>query len=80
MFAPKDVPGGEDHVCGSAHCLLIPYWYKKRGISGGTETKARQVSIRGGELKVDWDTEMDIVRLMGQVTILGKGELELPST
>ncbi|KAF8226325.1 Diaminopimelate epimerase-like protein [Tricholoma matsutake] len=75
MFAPGIVPGDEDHVCGSAHCLMAPYWYKKRGIPGGQETKAKQVSPRGGDLKVIWEADMNIVRLIGEVVVLGKGEL-----
>jgi predicted PhzF superfamily epimerase YddE/YHI9 len=78
MFTPGNVPGDEDHVCGSAHCLMAPYWYKKRGIPGGQEIKAKQVSPRGGDLKVVCDTDTNIVRLMGQVTVWGKGELCLP--
>ncbi|KZP02739.1 Diaminopimelate epimerase-like protein, partial [Athelia psychrophila] len=49
MFAPNfDTP--EDHVCGSAHCLMTPYWARKRGSSVAPDTpmKARQVSKRGG--------------------------------
>ncbi|PFH45256.1 hypothetical protein AMATHDRAFT_71904, partial [Amanita thiersii Skay4041] len=50
MFCPEHTPGGEDMVCGTAHCLIGPYWHKKRGILPGEEVKARQVSRRGGEL------------------------------
>lgn len=78
MFVPGHVPGDEDHVCGTAHCLMAPYWYKKQNIPGGQETKAKQVSPRGGDLKVVWEADLNIVRLMGQVTVLGKGELYLP--
>lgn len=53
FFAPKlGVP--EDPVCGSAHCVLAPYWANKLGKNILT---ARQVSKRGGhitcELKAD---------------------------
>ncbi|KIY65073.1 Diaminopimelate epimerase-like protein [Cylindrobasidium torrendii FP15055 ss-10] len=52
MFSPNllGVTGGEDHVCGSAHCLLVPYWYAKKELSGIVD--ATQVSARGGNLKV----------------------------
>jgi predicted PhzF superfamily epimerase YddE/YHI9 len=78
MFSPGHVPGGEDHVCGSAHCLMAPYWYKKRDIPRGQETKAKQVSPRGGDLKVVWEADLNIVRLMWQAVVLGKGILCLP--
>ncbi|KAF9469672.1 hypothetical protein BDZ94DRAFT_1151766 [Collybia nuda] len=78
MFAPGFVTGDEDHVCGSAHCVLVPYWSKKLNIARGNEIKATQVSRRGGDLKVVWDSEEDIVTLRGEVTILANGELCLP--
>ncbi|KAJ2935393.1 hypothetical protein H1R20_g1701, partial [Candolleomyces eurysporus] len=43
MFSPE-VPGGEDSVCGSAHCLLVPYWYKQKGLERGKESVAKQIS------------------------------------
>lgn len=46
FFGPQSgVP--EDPVTGSAHTTLIPYWSKKLG---KTHLRARQISIRGGEL------------------------------
>jgi predicted PhzF superfamily epimerase YddE/YHI9 len=75
MFAPGHVPGDEDPVCGSAHSLMVPYWYKKRGIPRGQETRAKQVSRRGGDLKLVWEVDRNIVRLTGASTVLGKGEL-----
>lgn len=77
MFAPGTIPGDEDHVCGSAHCLMAPYWYKKRGIPSGQEIKAKQVSSRGGDLKVVWEADRNTVQLKGISTVLGKGELYL---
>lgn len=77
MFAPTILPSDEDHVCGSAHCLMVPYWYKKQGIPTGQEARAKQVSRRGGDLKVVWEAERKIVRLMGATTVLAKGELYL---
>jgi hypothetical protein len=56
---------------------MVPYWYKKQGIPGGQETRAKQVSSRGGDLKVVWEAENNIVRLMGVLAVLGKGELYL---
>ena len=77
MFAPGKVPGDEDHVCGSAHSLMVPYWYKKRGIPRGQETRAKQVSPRGGDLRLVWEVDKDIVRLTGASAVLGKGEMYL---
>ena len=49
FFAPAyDVP--EDPVCGSAHCMLTPYWAKRLGKA---KMAARQISKRGGELVVE---------------------------
>lgn len=78
MFAPGSVPGDEDHVCGSAHCVLTPYWSQKLEIARGQEIKATQVSLRGGDLKVVWDSEKDIVKIRGEVAVLATGELHLP--
>ena len=45
-FAPAHgIP--EDHVTGSAHCLLVPYWSQKLGKA---DLHALQISKRGGEL------------------------------
>ncbi|KAG6872492.1 hypothetical protein C0995_009354 [Termitomyces sp. Mi166 len=77
MFAPGFVPGDEDHVCGSAHCLMVPYWYKRLNIDPTAEIKAKQVSARGGDLTISWDPDGNKIMLAGEVVILGKGELEL---
>lgn len=56
----------EDPVTGSAHCALGPYWQSRLGKS---EFTARQVSARGGDLRVRVDGER--VRIAGQaVTVL----------
>ena len=56
----------EDPVTGSAHCALGPHWQSRLGKS---EFTARQVSARGGELRVRVDG--DRVRIAGQaVTVL----------
>ncbi|MFD1106578.1 PhzF family phenazine biosynthesis protein [Sphingobium olei] len=44
------VPGGgvdEDPVCGSAHCLMTPFWAERLG---RTSLRAHQVSARGGRI------------------------------
>ena len=58
---------GEDSVCGMAHCLLTPYWCEKYGIAPGQEVKAKQVSVRGGNLRAIWDDVSGTVKLRGQV-------------
>lgn len=77
MFAPvHGVP--EDHVCGSAHCSLTTYWAEKTG-KGGEQMFAKQVSRRGGNLKVQWLRGEDVgrVAIQGEVLVTMKGELYL---
>jgi PhzF family phenazine biosynthesis protein len=46
FFAPRaGIP--EDPVTGSAHCTLTPYWAQRLG---RPRLRARQISLRGGEL------------------------------
>ena len=48
FFAPSHgIP--EDPVTGSTHCTLTPYWVERLG---RTELSARQLSTRGGQLKL----------------------------
>jgi hypothetical protein len=56
---------------------MAPYWYRKLDIASGQEIRARQVSPRGGDLKLVWESERNILRLSGEVAVLGKGELRL---
>lgn len=74
MFAPA-VEVDEDHVCGSAHCLLVPYWSEKIGIQDEGNMLAKQVSLRGGELEVAWKAAESKVVLRGEVRITMKGEI-----
>jgi len=60
----------EDPVTGSAHCCLTPYWNRK---TGRTAFVARQLSKRGGTLRVALDG--DRVRLRGQAVTVIRGEL-----
>ena len=65
FFAPA-AGVDEDPVTGSTHCALGPYWQSRLGKA---ELTARQVSARGGELRVRVDG--DHVRIAGQaVTVL----------
>jgi len=78
MFSTR-VPGGEDHVTGSAHCLLAPFWYKKLGIGSGVEITAKQVSTRGGVLSVVYDSGKGKVRLRAGGVVFATGGLDLAS-
>ncbi len=60
----------EDPVTGSAHCCLGPYWGAKLG---KTELTGRQLSARGGVVKVG--VRGDRVTLGGQAVRVLKGEL-----
>jgi predicted PhzF superfamily epimerase YddE/YHI9 len=60
----------EDPVTGSAHCCLTPYWSRKLGRTSFT---ARQVSARGGTLRVE--LAGDRVTLRGQAVTVLRGEL-----
>lgn len=72
-FAPW-VGVDEDPVTGSNHCALVPFW---AGRLGKTELKARQISARGGELRLS--LQGDRVRMAGQGLTLWRGEWLLPS-
>jgi PhzF family phenazine biosynthesis protein len=56
----------EDPVTGSAHCCLAPFWSR---LLGKKEFLARQISARGGILKVR------LQGLAGQATTVLRGEL-----
>lgn len=69
FFAPA-VGVDEDPVCGSAHCTLTPYWAAQLG---KTQLMARQVSARGGTLRLKHNG--DRVILGGQAVTVWQGEL-----
>jgi PhzF family phenazine biosynthesis protein len=60
----------EDPVTGSAHCCLTPFWSRKLGKN---DFVARQLSARGGVLRVKLDG--DRVKLGGQAVTVLKGEI-----
>ena len=74
MFSPKMLVEGEDPVCGTAHCLLTPYWCEKHGIAPGQEVNAKQVSARGGNIRAIWDDVNGTVKLRGQGAIFATGQ------
>jgi len=66
-------PGGgipEDPVTGSAHSVLTPYWAERLG---KTSLLARQVSKRGGFLKVE--LKGDRVMIAGQAALYMRGRI-----
>jgi len=66
-------PGGgipEDPVTGSAHSVLTPYWAERLG---KTSLTARQVSKRGGFLKVE--LKGDRVMIAGQAALYMRGRI-----
>ncbi len=69
FFAPS-AGIDEDPVTGSAHCLLAPFWGERLGKS---EMRARQVSERGGDLRVT--LLGDRVAVDGQAVTVSAGEL-----
>ena len=68
VFGPS-VGIDEDPVTGSAHCLLATWWAPRLGPS----LRARQASVRGGELDVRLDG--DRVLLAGHAVTVLRGEL-----
>ena len=76
MFAPK-IGVSEDHVCGSANCLLAPYWAQKLGKKEGEEMFAKQVSQRAGDLWTEVDMVNKKVLLSGEATTFAKGEFTI---
>jgi predicted PhzF superfamily epimerase YddE/YHI9 len=60
----------EDPVTGSSHCCLTPFWSRRLG---KTEMVARQLSTRGGTLRLRLAGER--VKLGGQAVTVVKGEL-----
>tara|TARA_B100001287_G_scaffold87685_1_gene73426 strand:+ start:433 stop:1224 length:792 start_codon:yes stop_codon:yes gene_type:complete len=62
----------EDPVTGSAHCSLIPYWYKRLKKN---QMIAHQLSSRGGELFCSYHE--DRVRIGGRAITFLKGEIIL---
>jgi PhzF family phenazine biosynthesis protein len=69
FFAPA-AGVDEDPVTGSAHCCLTPYWSQKLG---RTEMIARQLSARGGTLRLR--LAGDRVKLGGHAVTVLRGEL-----
>ncbi|HHQ4572691.1 TPA: PhzF family phenazine biosynthesis protein [Aeromonas veronii] len=71
-FAPW-VGVDEDPVTGSNHCALVPFWAERLGRQ---QLRARQVSSRGGDLRLELRGER--VLMAGQGLTLWQGEWLLP--
>ncbi|KAJ1405137.1 Phenazine biosynthesis PhzF protein [Sesbania bispinosa] len=71
FFCPK-IGIKEDHVTGSAHCALAPYWSKKLG---KCDFNAYQASARGGVLNISFDKEKQRVRLRGKAVRVMGGQI-----
>jgi PhzF family phenazine biosynthesis protein len=68
-FWPK-LNVNEDPVCGSMHCSLMPYWYKKLN---KTKMVARQVSKRGGTLYLTYCKGR--IKMSGKATLYSIAEI-----
>jgi len=66
------VPGGgvdEDPVCGSAHCLMTPFWAERLGRAS---LRAHQVSARGGRIGCRLDGDRVILTGACRTVIEGR--------
>uniref|UniRef100_A0A0E0JGS6 Uncharacterized protein n=1 Tax=Oryza punctata TaxID=4537 RepID=A0A0E0JGS6_ORYPU len=71
FFCPK-FGVDEDPVCGSAHCVLAPYW---GGKLGKQKLTAFQASPRSGTLYLELDGENRRVRIQGEAVTVMTGTL-----
>jgi len=74
MFAPQ-AGVAEDPVCGSAHILSTPYWMVANNIPESEVIVAKQVSARGGDLRIVLDGREGRIKLAGRVRAVSRGEL-----
>jgi len=72
FFAPKHGID-EDPVTGSAYTQLVPYWAEQLGT---TQINARQVSLRGGDVRCQ--LRGDRVTISGKAILYLQGSLDLP--
>lgn len=70
-FAPK-IAIAEDPVCGSGHCHIAPYWFKRLNAN---HIVAYQASQRGGTLHCR--LEDDRIILAGNAILFSKGDLNI---
>jgi PhzF family phenazine biosynthesis protein len=62
----------EDPVCGSAHCLISVYW---SNIKNKSTLKARQASLRGGNVYIKLNEDKSRVSLSGYCAMYMKGTI-----
>jgi predicted PhzF superfamily epimerase YddE/YHI9 len=74
MFAPR-AGVAKDAVCGSAHTLSTPYWMVAKNIPESDVIVAKQISARGGDLRIVLDGREGRIRLAGRVRTVSRGEL-----
>ncbi|KAJ3721869.1 hypothetical protein C8R42DRAFT_668654 [Lentinula raphanica] len=73
VFVPFDSLGGEDHVCGSAHAVLGPYWTSRQALLDGEEIRAIHVGRRGGDLRLFWTRGQPRIRIRGEAVTIANG-------
>jgi predicted PhzF superfamily epimerase YddE/YHI9 len=74
MFAPQ-AGVAEDPVCGTANALAAPYWMVAKNISKSEVILVKQVSARGGDLRIEWDAGEGKIKLAGQARGVCSGEV-----
>jgi predicted PhzF superfamily epimerase YddE/YHI9 len=80
VFCPR-CGVAEDPVTGSAHCALAYHYGNKlnkfvgSGSAEGETLKARQVSLRGGDLELLYNKETGRVELRGSAVAVAEGRL-----
>lgn len=68
----------EDQACGSAHCLLAPYWARTLpGFQAGSELRAFQASERTAEMEITVDEQKGTCALRSDAKIVAKGVIFL---
>lgn len=73
MFAPVAAVL-EDQVCGSANCLLGPYWANRTGTKSNEVMAVKQGSLRGGDLWVRYDRERGKIGCRGESVVVAEGK------
>ena len=61
----------EDPVCGMAHTIMVPFWTAELAKETGVALVARQVSGRGGDLRVKLNGERVSLSGRGRVVVTG---------
>ncbi|XP_057800830.1 uncharacterized protein LOC131016207 [Salvia miltiorrhiza] len=71
FFCPN-LGADEDHVCGSAHCALAPYWSQRLGKNDFVSYTA---STRGGVIHVHLDEKNERVLIRGRAVAVMEGSI-----